>query len=146
MTESESFLKRTDLLASIWRLSQRELALKLDLSGGSYFGYRTGRIRITNKAWAKLEAAEATAAIEVGKVPIAKSEGNPKEISAGEERNPGVEVRLAAVESRLASLEGTLAALVGALQLAAGLNSADGAKAAAAAARALGQGNGLKTA
>ena len=45
------------------RLSQREIAEKIGVSAGSFFGYRTGRNRITNKAWAKLEAAERAAGI-----------------------------------------------------------------------------------
>jgi transcriptional regulator with XRE-family HTH domain len=63
VTDTELFFQRTDRLASILRLSQRDLAEKIGVSAGSYFGYRTGRNRITNKAWAKLEVAERAAGI-----------------------------------------------------------------------------------
>jgi transcriptional regulator with XRE-family HTH domain len=68
MTETELFFKRTERLAKVLRLSGREIAKKIGVSHGSLCGYRTGRIRITNKAWAKLEAAERAAGVETGAV------------------------------------------------------------------------------
>ncbi len=63
MTENELFLKRSDELAYKLRLSLRELAPKLGLSAGSFFGYRTGRVALSAKAWRKLEEVERRVAV-----------------------------------------------------------------------------------
>lgn len=63
MTENELFLKRSDELAYKLRLSLRELAPKLGLSAGSFFGYRTGRVPLSAKAWRKLEDVERSVAM-----------------------------------------------------------------------------------
>lgn len=55
----ESFLERTDRLAALNSISLRELAPILGISQASLFGYRSGKIPISAKAWSKLEAIEA---------------------------------------------------------------------------------------
>jgi len=57
------FLERSDKLAEIRRVSLRELAPLMGLSVASLFGYRSGAIPISNKAWRKLEEAEKAAGI-----------------------------------------------------------------------------------
>jgi hypothetical protein len=54
------FLERTDALALELGVSLRQLAPLLDLSVASLFGYRSGKIPISNKAWSKLERKEPT--------------------------------------------------------------------------------------
>lgn len=58
------FLERTDALAKAKGLSLRALAPSMDLSVASLFGYRNGSIPISNKAWKKLERAEAEAGLK----------------------------------------------------------------------------------
>jgi hypothetical protein len=64
MKENEIFLKRSDDLALKLRMNLTDLARHIDLSDGSFFGYRTGRVTISAKAWRKLEAAERAAGID----------------------------------------------------------------------------------
>lgn len=54
------FLERTDRLAVLKRVSLRGLAPLMGLSVASLFGYRNGSIKISNKAWGKLEECEAS--------------------------------------------------------------------------------------
>ena len=72
MLNSETFLQRSDLLAEKLRLNVEELALKLRISRASFWGYRTGKRAISQKAWRKLEEAERLAG-------IATNETNPKD-------------------------------------------------------------------
>ena len=65
MKDNEEFLKRTDDLALKLRLNLTDLARRIDLSDGSFFGYRTGRVALSHKAWRKLEDAERAAGIGV---------------------------------------------------------------------------------
>jgi hypothetical protein len=51
-------LERTDALAKATDQSLRGLAPVLGLSVASLFGYRSGSIKISPKAWSKLEQAE----------------------------------------------------------------------------------------
>lgn len=64
MKDNEVFLKRTDDLGLKLRMNLTDLARHVGLSDGSFFGYRTGRVTISAKAWRKLEAAEKAAGIE----------------------------------------------------------------------------------
>lgn len=64
MNQNELFLKRTDALAERLRFTLRELCAHVGLSTGSFFGYRTGRVLVTTKAWKKLEEAEIKAGIK----------------------------------------------------------------------------------
>jgi hypothetical protein len=98
MNQSELFSQRTDALALKLNLTLKQLAEKTGLSTGSFFGYRKGRVRITNKAWAKLKAAELDAEKKIGE------DGKPSE--SGENKpfrqdvrmvNPPSEKRTAAV-------------------------------------------------
>lgn len=52
------FLERTDFLAESLGVSLRQLAPELDISPASLFGYRSGKLPITSKAWAKVKKAE----------------------------------------------------------------------------------------
>lgn len=63
MKQNEIFLNRTDALASKLRMTLRETCAFVGLSFGSFFGYRTGRVEISVKAWRKLEEAEIKAGI-----------------------------------------------------------------------------------
>lgn len=65
MNQNELFLKRTDALAERLRFTLRELCAHVGLSTGSFFGYRTGRVLVTTKAWKKLEEAEIKAGIKL---------------------------------------------------------------------------------
>lgn len=58
-----NFLERTDVLAKKLKVSLRELAPIMELSVASLFGYRSGAIALSVKAWRKLEAAEKAAGI-----------------------------------------------------------------------------------
>lgn len=60
----ESFLERTDLLAKELNVSLRNLAPIIGISSASLFGYRSGNIAISSKAWSKLEYAEHKAGVE----------------------------------------------------------------------------------
>jgi len=67
MTLNEPFLARTDALANALRVNVEDLVDVLDVSRSSLFGWRAGRRKVSNKAWAKLEAAEREAGIGVGR-------------------------------------------------------------------------------
>jgi len=56
--QSEKFSERTDNLSKRLGISLRALAPMMGLSVASLFGYRNGSIRISTKAWCKLEQAE----------------------------------------------------------------------------------------
>ncbi len=70
MKDNEDFLKRTDDLALKLRINLTDLARLIDLSDGSFFGYRTGRVALSPKAWRKLESAEFEAGIGVEPAPL----------------------------------------------------------------------------
>ena len=57
-SENRIFLERTDKLAAALRISLRDLAPRIELSVASLFGYRSGSLKISPKAWGKLERAE----------------------------------------------------------------------------------------
>ncbi len=57
------FLERTDDLAYKLRITLRELGPVIGMSTASLFGYRSGKIPLSSKAWGKLEAAEKKAGI-----------------------------------------------------------------------------------
>lgn len=83
--ENQTFLDfsdRTDALAVRLGCDVQDLPERLGFSRSSLFAYRTGKSRISPKAWAKLEMAERAAGLdEVEKNP-AESE-NLREDSAG---------------------------------------------------------------
>lgn len=70
--ENQTFLdfsERTDALAVRLGCSVQELPERLDFSRSSLFAYRTGKAKISAKAWAKLEKVEA----EFGLGPVSES-------------------------------------------------------------------------
>lgn len=101
MTENELFLKRSDELAYKLRLPLRELAPILGLSAGSFFGYRTGRVSLSAKAWGKLEAAERAACKDDPPAEPATVCENPADYDRA---LSDVSQRLARIESMLARL------------------------------------------
>lgn len=58
---SNVFSERTDALAATLHVSIRELAERIGISQAMLFAYRGGKYPISEKAWKKLEAAEAAA-------------------------------------------------------------------------------------
>lgn len=58
---SDVFSERTDALAATLHVSIRELAERIGISQAMLFAYRGGKYPISEKAWKKLEAAEAAA-------------------------------------------------------------------------------------
>jgi hypothetical protein len=64
MANNSDFSDRTDALAAHLQIRIAELTDRLGLSRDSLMGYRTGRYTISEKAWRKLEAAEAAASIK----------------------------------------------------------------------------------
>lgn len=57
------FLTRTDLLAATLGCDVQALPELIGISRSSLFAYRSGKARITDKAWAKLRAAEVKAGL-----------------------------------------------------------------------------------
>jgi len=55
------FVERTDSLADVLKCDVQDLTEILGFSRASLFAYRAGKVRITEKAWKKLEAAESKA-------------------------------------------------------------------------------------
>ena len=105
MKDNEDFLKRTDNLALKLRLNLTDLARRIDLSDGSFFGYRTGRVTLSPKAWRKLESAEIAAGIGVESDP-------PSVESKEEELEPsGRDERLDRIEAALDRLTAAVEAL-----------------------------------
>lgn len=99
MKENEDFLKRTDNLALRLRFNLTDLARHIDLSDGSFFGYRTGRVALSPKAWRKLEAAEIAAGISSSHDPPAEI---PEVIL--DQHVSGLEDRMARIEAALGRL------------------------------------------
>lgn len=94
-----NFLERTDMLAKNLRVSLRELAPIMELSVASLFGYRSGAIRLSVKAWRKLEAAEKAAGI------AADDEVNSRKLRELEhEEKPPEPDRIARLEEQIAKL------------------------------------------
>jgi len=60
---NSDFFSRTDLLASRLGLNLSELPSKIGISKAMLYAYRSGKHRITNKVWFKLEQAERAAGI-----------------------------------------------------------------------------------
>jgi hypothetical protein len=91
----------------------------MDLSVASLFGYRAGNIRISNKAWSKLERAER----QVEQSSNAESSTNPKDSSVSETEIPspsvlrddvkpyGGDPAKMTLEARVAKLEAALEAI-----------------------------------
>ena len=96
MKDNEVFLKRTDDLALKLRFNLTDLARHIDLSDGSFFGYRTGRVALSPKAWRKLEAAEQLAGIGSSHAPPAET--SPAELDP---QVGGLEDRMARIEAAL---------------------------------------------
>ena len=96
---------RTDDLALKLRFNLTDLARHIDLSDGSFFGYRTGRVALSPKAWRKLEAAEKAAGIGVERdaPPVAEAAKEPDE--------SGVDERLDRIEAALERLTTAVEAL-----------------------------------
>lgn len=84
-SENRLFLERTDEIARITRVSLRELAPKIGISVASLFGYRSGNIKISPKAWRKLEQAELAAGIEIDRT------GTPEVTGTGTKNFPAKE-------------------------------------------------------
>jgi hypothetical protein len=63
-SDFRTFLDRTNELANKLRIPLRELGPVMEMSTASLFGYRSGKIPLSNKAWGKLEAAERSAGID----------------------------------------------------------------------------------
>lgn len=94
-----NFLERTDVLAKNLKVSLRELAPIMELSVASLFGYRSGAIRLSVKAWRKLEAAEKAAGI------AADDEVNYLKLGELEhEEKPPEPDRIARLEEQIAKL------------------------------------------
>jgi hypothetical protein len=83
MNQNELFLKRTDALAEKLRITLREACIYVGLSTGSFFGYRTGRVPITNKAWKKLEEAEIKAGLNQSTSASAVDDDSPQSAESG---------------------------------------------------------------
>jgi len=61
-------------------ISLRALAPRLHLSVASLFGYRSGKIPISAKAWSKLERVESEVLKQGDPARFAGNDGNPKDI------------------------------------------------------------------
>ena len=89
-SENRIFLERTDKLAATLRISLRDLAPRIGLSVASLFGYRSGSLKISPKAWGKLEQAEKSeqaAGIGEKKPGDVIRSGEVKEFPSGTENN-----------------------------------------------------------
>lgn len=71
----DEFLERTDFLAESLGVSLRQLGPEIGISTASLFGYRSGKMPITNKALAKVR--KAVEAVKQGK------EGNGRDLFPG---------------------------------------------------------------
>jgi hypothetical protein len=78
----QSFCERTDLLATFLRLNVSDLPAKIEVSTSMFHSYRSGKQPISDKAWRKLEAAEARAGIGQPLGADAESSGKVKDSGA----------------------------------------------------------------
>jgi hypothetical protein len=60
------FSQRTEILANHLGLMLGDLPALIGVSARMFYGYRTGKYPLTDKAWRKLEAAEETAELPKG--------------------------------------------------------------------------------
>lgn len=96
MNLDDTFLARTDLLASTMRVNVEDLTEILGVSRSSLFGWRKGRRTVSSKAWRKLELAEREAGIDS----LAESEEANDEPDS-EEADQVLEIRLQAMEKKM---------------------------------------------